>query len=162
MVIRLDDTSEAAARTCGSRAADHATKEGVMPSSPPPGIPILPPPMLRTRTISVRVNAREYAELTARRDAAGIKEMGAYLRMAVLAQQPPRAVVPTVNRAAWRELAHTASNLNQLTAHLNAGNLRDPGGGARLGAVLATLTAEVRWLRLTLLGIAPERTEDER
>lgn len=124
-----------------------------------PAAPALPTVLLRTHTISVRVNAREYAELTARRDAAGIKEMGAYLRTAVLALQPPRAVVPTVNRAAWRELANTASNLNQLTAHLNAGNLRDPGGGARLGAVLATLTEEVRVLRLALLGVEPEGME---
>jgi hypothetical protein len=107
----------------------------------------------------VRVNAREYAELAARRDAAGIKEMGAYLRMAVLARRPPRAVVPAVNRAAWRDLARTASNLTQLTAHLNAGNLRDPGTGARLGAVLATLTEEVRALRLALLGVEPEELE---
>ncbi len=130
-----------------------------MPSSPPPGIPVPPPPMLRTHTISVRVNAREYAELTVRRDAAGIKEMGAYLRRAVLARQPPRAVVPAVNRAAWQDLARTASNLNQLTAHLNAGNLGDPGGAARLGAVLATLTEEVRVLRLALLGVEPEGME---
>lgn len=115
--------------------------------------------MLRTHTISVRVNAREYAELAARRDAAGIKEMGAYLRRAVLARQPPRAVVPTVNREAWRDLAQTASNLNQLTAHLNAGNLGDPDGAARLGAVVATLTEEVRVLRLALLGVEPEGME---
>ncbi len=130
-----------------------------MPSSPPSGIPVPPTPMLRTYTISVRVNAREYAALAARRDAAGIKEMGAFLRMAVLAQQPPRAVVPAMNREAWRDLARTASNLNHLTAHLNAGNLRNPGGTAQIEAVLATLTAEVRQLRLALLGV-PEEGEE--
>jgi hypothetical protein len=128
-------------------------------SSSPPGIPVAPTPPLRTHTISVRVNAAEYAALAARRDAAGIKEMGAYLRQAVLAHQPPRAVVPALNREAWRELARTASNLNQLTAHLNAGNLRDPPGAAPLRDVLTTLTAEVRLLRLALLGVAPEERE---
>ncbi len=54
----------------------------------------------------------------------------------------------------------TASNLNQLTAHLNAGNLRDPPGAAPLRDVLTTLTAEVRLLRLVLLGVAPEERED--
>ncbi len=77
----------------------------------------------RTHTISVRANAGEYAALDARRDAAGMKEMGAYLCQAVLAQHPPHAVVPTVNREAWVALARTASNLNQLVAHLNAGHL---------------------------------------
>ncbi len=115
---------------------------------------------LRTHTISVRVNAAEYAALAARREAAGMREMGAYLRTAVLAQRPPQAVVPVVNRQAWQELARTASNLNQLTAHLNAGNLRDAPGAARLRDVLTTLTAEVRLLRLALLGVAPEERED--
>ncbi len=141
------------------RGTPLVSEEGVIPSSPPPGIPVPPTPMLRTYTISVRVNAREYAALAARRDAAGIKEMGAFLRMAVLAQQPPRAVVPAVNREAWRDLARTASNLNHLTAHLNAGNLHNPGGTAQIEAVLATLTAEVRQLRLALLGV-PEEGEE--
>jgi len=129
-------------------------------SSPPPRTPLSCATSLRTHTISVRVNAAEYAALAARRDAVGMREMGAYLRTAVLAQRPPQAVVPVVNRQAWQELARTASNLNQLTAHLNAGNLRDPPGAAPLRDVLTTLTAEVRLLRLALLGVAPEERED--
>ncbi len=125
----------------------------------PPGIPVPPVATLRMRMISVRVNAAEYAALAARRDAAGMREMGAYLRTAVFAQRPPQAVVPVVNRQAWQELARTASNLNQLTAHLNAGNLRDPPGAAPLRDVLTTLTAEVRLLRLALLGVVPEERE---
>ena len=125
-------------------------------SSSPPGIPVAPTPPLRTHTISMRVNAAEYAALTARRDAVGMREMGAYLRTAVLAHRPPQAVVPVVNRQAWQELARTASNLNQLTTHLNAGNLRDPTGTARLRETLLTLTAEVRALRLALLGVVPD------
>ncbi len=131
-----------------------------MPSSSSPTTTGPSPETLRTHTISVRVNAAEYAALTARREAAGMREMGAYLRTAVLAQRPPQAVVPVVNRQAWQELARTASNINQLTAHLNAGNLRDPPGAAPLRDVLTTLTAEVRRLRLALLGVAPEERED--
>ncbi len=116
----------------------------------------------RTHTISVRVHAGEYAALDARRNAAGIKEMGAYVRQSVLAQHPPPAVVPAANREAWVALARTASNLNQLTAHLNAGHL--PGGSnpMHLNALLVTLMEEVRALRLTLLGVAPEEPGGER
>lgn len=127
-----------------------------MPSSSPPTTTGPSPETLRTHTISVRVNAAEYAALAARRDAVGMREMGAYLRTAVLAQRPPQAVVPVVNRQAWQDLARTASNLNQLTTHLNAGNLRDATGMARLRETLRTLTAEVRALRLALLGVVPD------
>ncbi len=120
-----------------------------------------PPMAKRTHTISVRVHAGEYATLDARRDAAGIKEMGAYVRQAVLAQRPPPAVVPAVNREAWVALARTASNLNQLTAHLNAGHLPGAPDSIHLNALLVTLTEEVRTLRLTLLGVAPEEPGGE-
>ncbi len=101
----------------------------------------------RTHTIGVRVHAGEYATLDARRDAAGIKERGAYVR---------QAVVPAVNREAWVALARTASNLNQLTAHLNAGHLPGAPHPMYLSDLLVTLTEEVRALRLALLGVAPE------
>ncbi len=127
-----------------------------MPSSSSPTTTGPSPETLRTHTLSVRVNAAEYAELAARRDAVGMREMGAYLRTVVLAQRSPQAVVPVVNRQAWQDLARTASNLNQLTAHLNAGNLRDAIGTARLRETLLTLTAEVRALRLALLGVVPD------
>lgn len=113
----------------------------------------------RTHTISVRVHAGEYATLDARRAAAGIKEMGAYVRGAVLAQRPPQAVVPAVNREAWVALARTASNLNQLTAHLNAGHLPGAPHPVSLHTLLVALTEEVRALRLTLLGAASEEPE---
>jgi len=132
-----------------------ATQSTTKTATPPSSRSRAPhPPMLkRTHTISVRVHAGEYATLDARRDAAGIKEMGAYVRQAVLAQRPPQAVVPAVNREAWVALARTASNLNQLTAHLNAGHLPD---AYSVRALLVTLTEEVRALRLALLGVAPE------
>lgn len=131
-----------------------------MPSSSSPTTTVLSPEMLRIHTISVRVNAAEYAQLAARRDAVGMREMGAYLRTAVLAQRPPQAVVPVVNRQAWQSLARTASNLNQLTAHLNAGHRLDVTGTKRLWKTLTTLGEEVRALRLALLGVVPEERED--
>ncbi len=121
---------------------------------------LTPPAALRTHTISVRVNGAERAELERRRAATGLREMGAYLRAAVLARHPPRAVVPEINRCAWQELARTAANVNQLTAHLNGGGRLDATGTARLAIVLEDLRGEVEALRLALLG-SPEDAEDE-
>jgi len=120
-----------------------------------------PPATLRTHTISVRVNGVERAELERRRTAAGLREMGAYLRVAVLAQRPPRAVVPEINRRAWQELARTAANVNQLTAHLNGGGRLDATGTARLTSALDALGGEIRSLRLALLGAGGDDGGDE-
>jgi len=141
-----------------------ATQSTTKTATPPSSRSRAPhPPMLkRIYTISVRVHAGEYATLDARRDAAGIKEMGAYVRQAVLAQRPPPAVVPAVNREAWVALARTASNLNQLAAHLNAGHLPGAPHPMCLSDLLVTLTEEVRALRLALLGVAPEEPGGER
>lgn len=142
--------------------ATHTTPTTPTPSSPSSRSRAPRPPMAkRTHTISVRVNAGEYATLDARRDAAGRKEMGAYVRQAVLAQRPPHAVVPAVNREAWVALARTASNLNQLAAHLNAGHLPGTPDPRSLHALLMTLGEEVRALRLALLGVAPEEPGDD-
>ncbi len=147
-------------RAEGSMATQTPTKTTTPPSSRSRASH--PPMAKRTHTISVRVHAGEYATLDARRDAAGIKEMGAYVRQAVLAQRPPPSVVPAVNREAWVALARTASNLNQLTAHLNAGHLPDAPNPMHLHALLVTLIEEVRVLRLALLGVAPEKPEADR
>jgi len=100
--------------------------------------------------LSVYVNAGELAVLERRTAAAGIREVGAYVRVAVMAQRPLRAVVPEVNRGAWGELARTTANLNQIAAHLNGGGRFDERGTARLAQALDALRAEMRVLRLTL------------
>jgi len=105
----------------------------------------------RTHTISVRVNPRERVVLEQRTAAAGFKEVGAYVRTTVLAQRPPRAGTPAVNVRAWQELARTAANLNQLTAHLNGGGRLDATGTARLADALEDMAAEVRALRAALI-----------
>ncbi len=109
----------------------------------------------RTHTISMRVNARERAELGRRLAATGRKEMGAYLRREVL-EGTCKGRVPAVNITAYRELARTAANVNQLTRHLNEGGRLDATGTARLADEVGRLGAEVHALRLTLLGVADE------
>jgi len=124
-----------------------------------PGRPAKPEEERRGHTISVRANDAEYALFDARRVAAGGGDLGAYLRQAALAQRPPRAVVPELNREAWRELARAIGNLNQIAAHLNGGGRFDERGTPRMTEALDALRDEVRLLRLALLG--PVEDSDE-
>ncbi len=128
------------------------------------GRPSAPIALRRRHEIKVRLNDAERAELGRRATTAGMAEIGTYLRRAVLAQRPPRAVVPEVNRGAWGELARTTANLNQIAAHLNGGGRFDERGTPRLAQALDALRAEVRALRLTLTeptGSDGDEDEDE-
>ncbi len=112
----------------------------------------------RDAVIGVRVNAGERALLADRAAAAGW-DVGTYLREAGLRRRVVGAV-PSVNVEAWRALARTTSNLNQLTAHLHAVHRPDPTGTRRLGETLTALAEAVRVLRLALLGVTPEAVEE--
>jgi len=115
------------------------------------GRPPIPAHERRTHLVGVFVNEAELTELRRRGDATGIADLATYVRRAVLAQRPPRGVVPAVNVAAYQDLARTAANLNQVTRHLNEGGRLDATGTARLADVLDRLTAQVRALRLALM-----------
>ncbi len=119
-----------------------------------PGRPAKVAAERRDAVIGVRVNAGERALLADRAAAAGW-DVGTYLREAGLRRRVV-GTVSAVNVEAWRALARTTGNLNQLTAHLNAGHLHDPTGAERLEETLTTLAEEVRVLRLALLGVTPE------
>ncbi len=123
-----------------------------------PGRPAKAAAERRDAVIGVRVNAGERALLADRAAAAGW-DVGTYLREAGLRRRIVGAV-PAVNVEAWRALARTTSNLNQLTAHLNAGHRPDPTGTRRLGETLTALAEAVRVLRLALLGVTPEAVEE--
>jgi hypothetical protein len=62
--------------------------------------------------------------------------------------KPPR-VVPELNRAAWVDLARSASNLNQLTHALNGGSLPS---SSDLASVLDDLRHDLDALRLAMIG----------
>ncbi len=115
------------------------------------GRPPIPVHERRTHLVGVFVNEAELTELRRRGDATGMADLATYVRRAVLAQRPPRGVVPAVNVAAYQDLARTAANLNQVTRHLNEGGRLDATGTARLADVLDRLTAQVRALRLALM-----------
>ena len=107
----------------------------------------------RTRGVNVRLDDAEYTELVARATAACYRELAAYVRTAVLAQRAPRPPVPELNRQAWAALANTATDLQQLLAHLVTGHRLADTETEHLAARLDTLAEEVRQLRLALLGV---------
>jgi hypothetical protein len=112
----------------------------------------------RTERVALYLTPAERAELERRTAMTGWRDVGAYVRRAIMAQRSPRATVPQVNIQAWGELARTAANLNQLTRHLNEGGALDAATAARLGVELERLGGEVRALRLGLLGIKGEES----
>jgi hypothetical protein len=107
----------------------------------------------RTYCISVRVNAAEHAELERRRGLAGTREIGAYVRTAVLSTGTPRLLVPEVNRAAWVELIAHLARMQELGGRLDELTDRQPRGLAgmlgrgRLEETLVALAAELRAVR---------------
>ena len=96
-------------------------KKGAWKTTPYKPRKTLPPQVLRTHCVSVRLSADELARLTTDMHAQHKKELAAVLRDAYL--NGPRPLVPAVNVDKWVELAHTLSNLNQIATHLNAGHL---------------------------------------
>jgi len=110
----------------------------------------------RTERVALYLTLAERAELERRTAMTGWRDVGAYVRRAIMAQRSPRATVPQLNVQAYGELARTAANLNQLTRHLNEGGALDGATAARLGVEVERLGGEVRALRLGLLGIKGE------
>jgi hypothetical protein len=110
----------------------------------------------RTSCIFVHVNAAELAELERRRQLTGMREMGAYVRQAVLAQRPPPPVVPELNRVAWLELAERLATLQELASSLAALAGRPRGGLAPLvgrGRLEETLRVYLEASRALLVAI---------
>ncbi len=112
----------------------------------------------RTERVALYLTRAERAELERRTAMTGWRDVGAYVRRAIMAQRSPRATVPQLNVQAYGELARTTANLNQLTRHLNEGGQLDATTAAGLAVVVERLGEEVRALRLGLLGI--KRTEE--
>ncbi|MFZ6686870.1 ATP-binding protein [Undibacterium sp. SXout11W] len=74
----------------------------------------------RTNCVSVRLNDSELAMLEQKR---GKLMRGEWLRMSALDHLPP--TIPGLNQKAWVELSRAASNLNQIAANMNRGDLID-------------------------------------
>ena len=125
---------------------------------PPPkrrgGRPPSPPETVRTATIGVRVSASEYATLRLKSEHMAMTP-GQWLREAALTRRLPSPPVAAINREQYAELGRLAGNLNQLTRLANEGrpvHVAD--------ALLTRLSAEVRTLRLALIGATVEVEPD--
>ena len=103
----------------------------------------LPLSELREHCVSVRLNARELAQLNASR---GPFQRGEWMRMAALDQLPP--TVPEVNVRAWSDLARLAANLNQAQAAINRGD-----AVGHQVELLEDLRQAVNTLRRELVGV---------
>lgn len=107
---------------------------------------------LRKHAVGCRLTSAEIAKVD--RLKGGVSR-GEWLRLAAL-EKPPR-IVPPVNLEAWSELSHTASNLNQLTKHLNEGRLPPD---ADLHRTLMQLKADLGAVRAGLIGLAGESSDE--
>lgn len=98
--------------------------------------------LLRSHTVSVRLNSAELADLDSAR--VGVKmQRGEYLRSASRGVLPP--TIPQINREAWSNLARVAANLNQYQSQINAGILHGhpPEAIQELGELVQKLRAEL-------------------
>lgn len=105
-------------------------------------------PVKRSHTVSVRLTPDELAAWRERQGASGRRELGAWVRAVVNDAAGVKApgggrragdvaVVPEVNRDAYRQLAAAASNLNQLARVANATGR--PAQAGELGGVVEEL-----------------------
>ena len=118
------------------------------------GRPRSDPDTVRTDTIGVRVSASEYAALRLKSEHMAMTP-AQWLREAALTRRLPTPPVAAINREHYAELGRLAGNLNQLTRLANEGrpvHIAD--------ALLTRLSAEVRALRLVLIGANIEVNPD--
>jgi hypothetical protein len=109
----------------------------------------------RRHKVMTRVNDAELAEIDARR---GLYDRGEFLRMSLFGMKQsrprPTIIIPALNQTAWLVLSRSASNLNQLSRHLNEAGLQV----ADLPQIIIMLTQ----YRDALIGARlPEDQDDE-
>lgn len=109
------------------------------------GRPKLAPESVRSKTIGVRVNPSEMAELEDKAKAMGVLPAH-YLRIVGLAKRLPPPPVPAVNREEYAKLGRLAANLNQLTRQMNSHDSVDFDR-----VLMGEIKAELNALRLALI-----------
>ena len=105
---------------------------------------------IRVLGVTARLTDAEYCQLKAdakRRR----KRMGALLRLAYF-DGGTAVIVPELNQKKWAELAHSLTNINQITRHLNSGTAP---AIDELRPLLADVLKEIHGLRADL--VAPDK-----
>nr|WP_325252376.1 hypothetical protein [Amylibacter sp.] len=101
----------------------------------------------RDHQITVRLTEREYRKL---QQAASGSSVAALVRDRLLGLNKETALqVPLVNRQAWIDLSRTASNLNQMSYHLNRGGCPEVD---RILPLLSLLQRNLEQVRAGLIG----------
>ena len=106
----------------------------------------LPEGVAKIARVGVYFSPADLAKLTANAGDFGLT-IPDYIRRAALNRPLPPPPAPAVNRAEYAELARLSANLNQLTKAANEGR------AVVVGDELPDLLAEVKRLRLALLGV---------
>lgn len=102
---------------------------------------------------TTRFTEDEAAEVVSHADACG-QSISALIRARVLGRSLPKGSAPALNIAAWRELASTAANINQLTHHFNLAaqtGEQAPHSGEVM-KLLRDLDIKLKDVRLQMLG----------
>jgi hypothetical protein len=108
----------------------------------------------RTVFHTVRVTPLEAAELVEHAEATGLS-VSALMRARVLGHPTPKGAAPPLNLQAWRELAPTTANFNQISHTLNLAAKSGEPCAVTLDEVMAAVIevgGAVKKLRLGLLG----------
>lgn len=79
---------------------------------------------------------------------------GEFLRSSCLNVLPP--VVPAINIKAWRDLARTTANINQIAASLNKSSAAKSVNGRKVMEAMHETLEQVALLRASMLGVDAE------
>ncbi len=124
-----------------------------------------PPKVLaekRDFAVNTSWNKSEIAQVEKLAAAAGYTQIATYIRTAILNQGPPPTSPPPENRVKWLELARLSSNLNQLSEHLNKGNIIESQSVvAALARNIEETRQELSKVRHILIGTSGRRHDTE-
>lgn len=115
----------------------------------------LPEDQRRSIRKEVWLSSVELADLKARASAHGVTP-GEYMRLAITQAPLPKPPVPSVNLAAWRELARLAANANQYQLAINQRVAR-----SWPADLIPELLEALHEVRLSLLGISDGNDDGE-
>lgn len=107
------------------------------------GRPALAQEKVRQKTIGVRVNQYEWDTLKQKSQELGISP-AQFLRDAALKKRLPSPPAPELNRKAYAQLMHLASNINQLARSVNSGSSQLSQQYLRIFAELQSAISQVQ------------------